>query len=178
MAGISAALLSRCPSNFRAIWKVWTRILRLRDFTRSCGKTPVRSVNRSPEVRHLESRIVLDPVPIVADTRIGSWVADVTYAVAPWRSSSQHPLVSNLTRQGTSAVAMTGTTFAQLSHTNVEVLNLFSMDSGTFFLRQYINVRLLQDKHAMFKTYRRFASNETSLKVGSYVVWKATGNMW
>ena len=49
LTGISAALLPRCLSNFRAIGKVQTRISRLRDFTRPCGKTSYRLVNRGPE---------------------------------------------------------------------------------------------------------------------------------
>ena len=48
LTGISAALLPRCLLNFRAIGKVQTRISRLRDFTRSCGKTSYRLVNRGP----------------------------------------------------------------------------------------------------------------------------------
>ena len=36
-------------SNCRAIGKVYTRILRIRDFTRSCDKTSTRLVNRRPE---------------------------------------------------------------------------------------------------------------------------------
>ena len=50
LAGISAALLPMCLSNFRAIRKVLTRISRLRDFTRFCGKTSVRLVNRGPAI--------------------------------------------------------------------------------------------------------------------------------
>ena len=50
LIGISAALLSRCLSNFRAIGKVYTRISRLRVLTRSCGKTSVCSVNRGQGV--------------------------------------------------------------------------------------------------------------------------------
>ena len=42
LTGFSAALLPRCQSNFRAIEKVQSRISRLRDFTRSCGKTSYR----------------------------------------------------------------------------------------------------------------------------------------
>ena len=42
------ALLPRCLSNFRSIGKVSTRIWRLWDFTRSCGKTFVRLVNTGP----------------------------------------------------------------------------------------------------------------------------------
>ena len=49
LTGISAALLPRCLLNFRAILKVKTRISRLRDFTRSCGKTSYRLVNRGPK---------------------------------------------------------------------------------------------------------------------------------
>ena len=49
LTGISAALLPRCLLNFRAIGKVQTRISRLRDFTRSCGKTSYRLVNRGPD---------------------------------------------------------------------------------------------------------------------------------
>ena len=49
LTGISAALLPRCLLNFRAIGKVQTWISRLRDFTRSCGKTSYRLVNRGPE---------------------------------------------------------------------------------------------------------------------------------
>ena len=45
---ISAALLPRCLLNFRAIAKVQTRISRLRGFTRPCGKTAYRLVNRGP----------------------------------------------------------------------------------------------------------------------------------
>ena len=48
LTGISAALLPRCLSNLRAIGKVQTRISRLRNFTRSCGKTSYRLVNRGP----------------------------------------------------------------------------------------------------------------------------------
>ena len=50
LTGTSAAALPRYLPNFRAIGKVWTRISRLRDFTRSCGKTSYRLVNRGPEV--------------------------------------------------------------------------------------------------------------------------------
>ena len=42
-------LLSRCLLNFTAIWKVQIRISRLRDFTRSCGKTSNRFVNKDQE---------------------------------------------------------------------------------------------------------------------------------
>ena len=48
LTDISAALLPRCLLNFRAIGKVRTRISRLRDFTRSCGKTSYCLVNRGP----------------------------------------------------------------------------------------------------------------------------------
>ena len=51
LTGISAALLPRCLLNFRAIGKVQTRISRLRDFTRSCGKTSYRLVNRGLSFR-------------------------------------------------------------------------------------------------------------------------------
>ena len=50
LTGISEALLPRCLSNFRAIWQVKTWISGLRVFARSCGKTPVRLMNRGPEV--------------------------------------------------------------------------------------------------------------------------------
>ena len=46
LTGISAALLSICLSNFRATVQVYTRISRFRDFTRYCGKTSYRLVNR------------------------------------------------------------------------------------------------------------------------------------
>ena len=46
LTGTSAAVLPRYLPNFRAIGKVWTRISRLRDFTRSCSKTSYRLVNR------------------------------------------------------------------------------------------------------------------------------------
>ena len=42
LAGISPALLPRCPWKFRAIGKVYIWISRLRDFTRSCGKTSIQ----------------------------------------------------------------------------------------------------------------------------------------
>ena len=48
LTGFSAALLPRCLSDFRAIGKVKTRISRLRDLTRSYGKTSVRLVKRGP----------------------------------------------------------------------------------------------------------------------------------
>ena len=47
------ALLPRCLSNFKTIGRVWTWISRLRDFTRSCGKSSVRLVNRGPV--HIEA---------------------------------------------------------------------------------------------------------------------------
>ena len=49
LTGTSAPLLPRYLPNFRAIGKVWTRISRLRDFTRSCGKTSYSLVNRGPD---------------------------------------------------------------------------------------------------------------------------------
>ena len=49
LTGTSAAALPRYLPNFRAIGKILTRISRLRDFTRSCGKTSYRLVNRCPE---------------------------------------------------------------------------------------------------------------------------------
>ena len=48
LTDISAALLSMCLSNFGAVGKVWTRIPRLRDFTRSCSKTSVYLMNTGP----------------------------------------------------------------------------------------------------------------------------------
>ena len=48
--GFSASLLPRCLSNFRATGRVWSLISRLRDFTRSCGKTSVHLMNRRPAV--------------------------------------------------------------------------------------------------------------------------------
>ena len=50
LTDISTALLLRYLSNSRTIGKVYTRISWLRDFTRSCGKTSVRRVNRGPRL--------------------------------------------------------------------------------------------------------------------------------
>ena len=52
LTGISAAMLPMCLSNFRAIEKIQTWTWRLRDFTRFCGKTSVRLVNRGPGVNN------------------------------------------------------------------------------------------------------------------------------
>ena len=49
LTGISAVLLPKCLSNFKAIGNGLNRISRLQDFTRSCGKTSYRLVNRGPE---------------------------------------------------------------------------------------------------------------------------------
>ena len=56
LTGISAALLPRCLINFRAIGKVQTRTSRLRDFTRSCGKTSYRLRPRGPKSRWCRQR--------------------------------------------------------------------------------------------------------------------------
>ena len=48
LAGISAAALPRCLSNYRAIRPLQHPISRLRDFTRFGGKTSYRLVNRGP----------------------------------------------------------------------------------------------------------------------------------
>ena len=45
---LAAALLSRYLSHLEAIRKVQPRISQLRDFSRCCGKTSVRLVNRGP----------------------------------------------------------------------------------------------------------------------------------
>ena len=50
LTDISAATLPGCLPNSRAIGNVLIRITRLRDVT--CGKTPVRLVNKGPEVQH------------------------------------------------------------------------------------------------------------------------------
>ena len=52
LTGTSSAALPRCLSNFRAIRSLQHPISRPRDFTRSCGKTPVRLVNRCPCLLH------------------------------------------------------------------------------------------------------------------------------
>ena len=58
LTGISqAALPPSCFSNFRVIRKVWTRISRLQDFTRFCGMTSVRSMDRSLVCAMLQSRL-------------------------------------------------------------------------------------------------------------------------
>ena len=44
--------LPRCLSNFRAILPLQHPISRLRDFTRFCGKTSYRLVNRGPDSSH------------------------------------------------------------------------------------------------------------------------------
>ena len=63
LISILAALLPMCLSNFKAIGKVWTWISRLRDFTRSCGKTPVRLVNRGSDywLPHISLKAVCLP---------------------------------------------------------------------------------------------------------------------
>ena len=48
LTGTSATALPRYLPNFKAIGKVYTLISRLRDLTRSCGKTSYRLVNRGP----------------------------------------------------------------------------------------------------------------------------------
>ena len=48
LTGVSAALLPRCLSTSGTIWKVWTLISWLWDFTRSCCKTSYRLMNRDP----------------------------------------------------------------------------------------------------------------------------------
>ena len=45
---ISAAMRSRCLSNFKAIGKVWTLSSWLRDFTKSCDNPGSRLVNKGP----------------------------------------------------------------------------------------------------------------------------------
>ena len=49
LTGISAAVLPRCLSNFRAMRSSKHPISRLRDFTRFCGKTSNRLVNKGPD---------------------------------------------------------------------------------------------------------------------------------
>ena len=53
LIGFSVAALPRCPSNFRAIKKVYIQISRLPDFTISYAKTSVRLVNISPCVKFI-----------------------------------------------------------------------------------------------------------------------------
>ena len=79
LTGISAALLPRWLSNFRAIRKVLTRISRLRDFTRSCGKTSYRLVNRGPGIDN--STMI---------SRITRWILTgmIATLLAPWREKA------------------------------------------------------------------------------------------
>ena len=81
LTGISAALLPRGLSNFRAIGKVETQISRPRDFTRSCGKMSYRLMNISPEVTRMKrlkghdntlmsNSSLLHPHPVHQDTYI------------------------------------------------------------------------------------------------------------
>ena len=50
LTATSAAVLPRYLPNFRAIGRVSTRISRLRDFARSCGKASYGLVNRGPDL--------------------------------------------------------------------------------------------------------------------------------
>ena len=59
LTSTSAAALPRYLPNFRAIGKVYTRISRLRDFTRSCVKTSYRLVNRGPGLLAVRCHITL-----------------------------------------------------------------------------------------------------------------------
>ena len=61
LTGISVALLPRCLLNFRAIGKIQIRISRFRDFTRSCGRTSYRLVNRGPGLKEGGGRKHGDP---------------------------------------------------------------------------------------------------------------------
>ena len=67
LTGISAALLPRCLSIFIAVGKVYTRISRLRNFTRSCGKTPVRLTKKRPGLGlfSLRHRLIGIGIPII-----------------------------------------------------------------------------------------------------------------
>ena len=83
LTGISAAMLSMYLSNFRAIVKIWTRIARLRDFTRSCGKTSIRLMYRGPagSTNALQMRTVLllcqnKTLLLLCETGIGTWVSN------------------------------------------------------------------------------------------------------
>ena len=67
LADISVASLSMCLSNFKEIAVVETRISRLRDFARSCGKTSYCLVNRGPwviAVLHKTFHIIVNPIPM------------------------------------------------------------------------------------------------------------------
>ena len=60
LTGISAALLPRCLSTFRAIGKVLTQISQIQDFMRSCGKMSISLVNRDPGLlRSIDAVIAL-----------------------------------------------------------------------------------------------------------------------
>ena len=56
LTGTSAAVV---PAKFQNIWK--SLISRLRDFTRSCGKTSYRLVNRGPGLTHGRTETQTDP---------------------------------------------------------------------------------------------------------------------
>ena len=78
LSGILAALLPRCLSNFKAIGKDYTRISRLRDFTRSCGKTHTRLVHERMDERSFDSHLSKCCHAVTNFACIASLIADKT----------------------------------------------------------------------------------------------------
>ena len=63
-------MLLRCLSHFRAIRSLWHPISRLRDFTRSHGKTSVHLMNRGPASEHTRTQILTKPyLPVLINCR-------------------------------------------------------------------------------------------------------------
>ena len=61
LTGASAAALLRWPSNIRAIRSLQHPISRLRVFTKSCGKTSTRLMNKGPGDKSLRESMITKP---------------------------------------------------------------------------------------------------------------------
>ena len=109
LTDMSPTLLPRrCLSNFRAIEKVYIRISRLRDFTRSSGKTSVRLVNRGPVItvrqpvrRNLSQTVTTQQKTTVTSGPHGraTWASWVHDDVIKWKHFRQYwPFVQGIYR--------------------------------------------------------------------------------
>ena len=74
LTGILAALLPRCLSNVEAIGEVWTQILRLRVFMKSCVKMSYSLVNKGPVQDNDEYSTIMAKVQHRWEFELGVWV--------------------------------------------------------------------------------------------------------
>merc|ERR1711893_184816 len=127
---------------------------------------------------HLDTSVLLDPVPEVGDPGIDGGRGGGAATASPGSDTSQHIPASVVvqTHQGAAAVTIAGSLLAvgEVAHTDVVAHNAGAPVRAALTLRQHINLSLLQDVWQRAKTIETAPSSDVAGV--SRIIWGIGGS--